>query len=323
MKRTISILAVIAVIQIALTVKTWMGGSELQSHSSGSQLLSFTISEIDTLLIEDSSDSVQLKKKENKWLLADGFPADSKKVEALLTKLSGLKYNLPVATSPKALGRFKVAKDNFERHLQLLSNGKILAELYLGTGAGARQSHVRSGQQESVYNVAMGSYDLPNTPDAWQDKELLRFKVADVTAMEAADLKLQRKPDVDKKEDILLWQDDSLSPDTTVNQQIVNESLDKLASLRFTKILGREEKPEYGFSEPLLTVKLLFKNGSRLYKFAKMKDSEDICLKVSDRDEYFQLASYLAKPILEQITKESLVTGDNASTAQDSTDPEK
>ena len=323
MKRIIGILAVIALIQVALTVKTWMGAPELQSHSRGSQLLSFKTSDIDTLQIQDSKSEVQLKKEENKWILADGFPADVDKINGLLKKLSGLQYNLPVATSPKALARFKVAKDNFERHLQLMSNNKVMAELYLGTGAGARQSHVRSGQQESVYSVAMGSYDLPVTPEGWQDKKILQFKVADVTDMELEDLKLRRKPDAGKKKGTPLWVDNSLPSGSAVNQQVANEGLSKLASLRFTRILGREEKPEYGLSEPLLTVNLIFKDGSRLYTFSKIKDSEDICLKVSDRDEYFQLASYLAKPILEKITKKSLVTSDPASNAQGMAEPEK
>jgi len=327
MKKTITILAVIAVIQIALTVKTWMGNPELQSHSRGSQLLSFKTSEIDALLIQDGSNKVQLKKKENKWILTDGFPADSDKVDALLKKLSGLQYNLPVATSPGALDRFKVARNNFERHLQLLSNGKVLAELYLGTGAGARQSHVRSSQQESVYRVAMGSYDLPVTPDAWQDKKILQFTVADVVAMKLDGLKLQRQdsdsPDSEKKKDTPLWVDNSLPSGSTVNQLMVNEGLSKLASLRFTRILGSEEKPEYGLAEPLLTVNLVFKNGSRIYKFGRIKDSEDICLKVSDRDEYFQLASFLAKPLLEKITKTSLLTSGHTPAAQGIEEPEK
>lgn len=323
MKRTITILAVIALIQIALTVTTWMDAPELQNHSKGNQLLNFTSSDIDTLQIEDSKNKVQIKKKGNKWILADGFPADQEKVKALLKKLSELHYSLPVATSPKALSRFKVAGDNFEKHLQLMNDKNVMAELYLGTGAGARQSHVRSGGQKSVYSAALGSYDLPATPEDWQDKKLLQFTVADVINMQFDDLILQRVPEADTKKEAALWVDTSHPSDSTVNQQVANEILTKLASLRFTKILGREDKPEYGLSEPLLTLNLIFKDGSRSYSFSKMKDSENICLKVSDRDEYFQLASYIAKPILEKATKKTVITNAPAAKAQDTEKPAK
>jgi hypothetical protein len=311
MKTTIRILALIALVQTALIVTTWMGGSKLQSHTQGSQLLNFKTAELDSLLIKDNTNEVQLHKKDNKWLLADGFPADQKKVGTLLTKLSNLQYSLPVATSAQALSRFKVEKDNFERYLQLQGNNKTLAELYLGTGAGARNSHIRSGEQDSVYSAAIGSYDLPATADSWQDKEILQLDKADVTAIELGDLKLLRQPEADKKEKSSLWQGASLPSGTTVNQQAVNGGLEKLVSLRFSKILGREEQPKYGLSEPVLTIKLLLKDGDRTYNFGKIKDSEDICLKVSDRKEYFQLTSYHGKGILEQFKKDKMLTDAN------------
>jgi len=318
MKTTIRILAVVALVQIALIMTTWIGGSKLQNHTRGSQLLDFKTTEVDTFLIKDAKNEVQLKKKDNKWLLADGFPANQKKVAALLSKLSGLQYSLPVATSAQSLGRFKVATENFVRYLQLQGNKKTLAELYLGTGAGARQSHIRNGEQESVYSAAIGSYDLSVTQDSWQNKELLTFSKEDVTAIKLGEVKLHREPQTDKKETSPLWQGESLPHDTTINQKEINESLTKLADLRFTKVLGQKDLPEYGLSEPLFSVKLFFKNSDRIYSFGKIRDSEDICLKVSDRNEYFQLASYLAKPILEQIKKDIFVTN-NASSSETAT----
>jgi hypothetical protein len=323
MKTTIRILAVLALIQIGLILTTWTGTTKLQSHTLGSLLLSFEPAEIDTLVLKDGKNEIQLEKKDNKWLLADGFPADGKKVAALLSKLTTLQYSLPVATSDQALNRFKVAEDNFERYLQLQSKGKTVAELYLGTGAGARQSHVRNSEQEAVFTVALGSYDLPVTPESWQDKEIMAFDTADVTAIELDKVKLERQPDAENKESSPLWQGESLPPDTTVNQQAVNEGLKKLASLRFSKVLGRKELPEYGLAEPELSLKLLFKNGDRSYTFGKIKDSENICLKVSDREEFFQLASYLAKPLLEKINRDMLVTNTTLSEETGTTETEK
>lgn len=323
MKTTIRILAVIALMQIALILTTWMNGPKLQSHTLGSQLLTFDRAALDSILIKDNEHELLLEKKNGKWLLADGFPADQKKVAALLDKLSSLQYSLPMATSAQALSRFKVAEDNYNRKLQLQSNNKTLAELFLGTGAGARQSHVRNGEQNSVYTVTIGNYDLPATQDSWQDKKILTFDKENVTAIELGDLKLHCKAETGKKGICSLWQGRGLSADTDVNQQVVNEVLEKLASLRFTQVLGRENLPEYGLSQPLLTMKLFLKNGDRVYNFGKLRDSEDICLKVSDRNEYFQLASYSAKPLLEQIKKDTFVTTKAVSSKEETTEAEK
>lgn len=323
MKKAIYILAVLAVLQTALIVTNWTGDAELQSHSQGSRLLSFETTAVDMLLIKDSENEIRLTKKEDKWLLKDGFPADGKKVDALLDKLAGLQYTLPVATSSQALGRFKVAEDTFERHLQLHGDGKPLVELYLGTGAGARRSHVRNGEQEAVYSVTLGSWDLPVSPDSWQDKELLQFEKSSVIAMEVGEVKLRCEAEADKKEICPLWQGEALPPGTTINQEAIHEGVTKLAALRFSQVLGQEEQPGYNLSQPLLKLKLQFTDGDRTYNFGKIEDSEDISLKVSDRGEYFRMASHLAKPILEQFEKVTLSYNKKDSTAGENTDAEK
>jgi len=323
MKKMIYILAALAVLQTVLIVTNWTGNSGLQSHSPGGRLLSFEKKAVDMLLITDGEEEVRLTRKENKWLLKDGFPADGHKVDALLEKLTGLQYGLPVADSSQALGRFKVAEDSFERHLQLQNGGKLLSELYLGTGAGARQSHVRNGEQKKVYSVAFGSYDLPVTPDSWQDKELLQFKKGSVTAMEIGEVKLRCEAEESKEDICKIWQGEALPPGRTINQKAVYEGVAKLAALRFSQVLGRAEQPEYNLSQSTLTLKLFFADGDRTYSFGKIKDSEEISLKVSDRDEYFKLASHLAKPILEQFEKVTLPDSTSESPAGESMEAEK
>ncbi len=324
MKKTIYILATLAVLQTGLIVTNWTGDAELQSHSQGSRLLSFETTAADVLLIKDSENEIRLAKKDGKWLLKDGFPADGKKVDALLDKLAGLQYGLPVATSSQALSRFKVTEDTFERYLQLQGDdGKSLSELYLGTGAGARQSHVRNGEQDAVYSVTLGSYDLPVSLDSWQDKELLQYEKNSVTALEIGEVKLRCEAKENKEEMCPFWQGEALPPGTTINQEAIYEGMTTLAALRFSQVLGREEQPEYNLSQPLLTLKLLFTDGDRTYSFGKIENSEDISLKVSDRDEYFSLASHLAKPILEQFEQVTVSYNNNSSAAGENTDAEK
>lgn len=324
MRRIIGIFSVLAIIQVVLVVMTWTTGSQLKSYTKGSNLLSFEITQVDSLLVKDNENEVQLKKKGDKWVLADGFPADKTKVDVLLKKLSGLKCGLPVATSDQALSRFKVAENSFTRYLRLQNGGSTVAELYLGTGAGARQSHVRNGEQSAVFTASLGSYDLPVKPEPWQDKKVLQFDRKDISSMELNDVKLQRKPAADEeKQTSPLWQGEFLPQDTTINQQMVSEILTKFATLRFTKILGNSEKPEYGLSDPLLTAKFTLSNGDRSYKLGKIKDSENYCLKASNRGEFFQLTASFAKELLEKIKKVTSIPADTQPVAGDTTETEK
>ena len=318
MKIAIRFLAVIAVIQVALIAFTWSGKTDLKSHSGSSTLLTFSQTDVDAILIEDKENKILITKKDDKWLLPDGFPADGNKVKNLLEKLAGLQYGLPVATSKQSLSRFRVAENEFSRHLQLKSGEKILAELYLGTGAGARQSHLRSGNQDSVYTAAIGSYDLPFKYDEWQDKKILQFKAAEVSSLELGDIKLDRETGAAEKEPPSPWQSKSLPPDTVINQHEINQGMEKLANLQFSKTLKQEEVENCDLSKPALTIKIRYADNERTYLFAEINDSEDICLKVSDKTEYFQLASYLAKPILEHFSEEKILTT-NTSTADSET----
>ncbi len=323
MKKNIYILTGLVLIQLALIVTTWKGNIELKGHIPGSRLLNFETAVVDTILIKDSEQEIQLTKKDGKWLLPDSFPADPKKVDALLGKLAELQYSLPVATSAPALRRFKLEENNFERYLQLLEKDKALAELYLGTGAGARQSHVRNGKQEAVFTAAIGSYDLPVSEDNWQDGEILQLDRTSITAVETKGLKLYRTFSGNDNKKLPAWQEDSLADGERINQQALNDTLKKLAVLRFAKVLGTTEMPKYGLSEPALSVNLKYQESKRSYIFGKLHESEDFVLKISDRDEFFQIASSSAEPILKQFNREHLITNRDDPDNSDSTKSQK
>jgi hypothetical protein len=314
MNKYIILLAVAAVIQLGLIMVTWMDGSDLKTQAARTTLLVFDGPEIDQILIKDEKEEVILDKKEGKWQTREGFPADQTKVKTLLNKLRELKTGLPVATSTSALNRFKVAEDKYERYLQLKKDGDVIAELYLGTGAGARQSHARSGDQDAVFTVAMGSYDAPATVTSWQDKTVLKLDKDTVTAVRLNDLLIQREPpspapDSTDKENAAelaesnkaVWTITPPADNRKLDQDAVNQGMDKLYSLRFDSLLGKENKPEYGLDSPILEVTVTHGDSQRTYSFGTLKDSEDYVLHVSDRAEYFKIAGYEGKSIVDTI----------------------
>ncbi|HHL18452.1 MAG TPA: DUF4340 domain-containing protein [Thiothrix sp.] len=320
--KMIYLLAAAAIAQFIFVIISHMGGSTLNSHSNHQTVLAFDKAHVDHLLIEqhaqddksDKSDkdadamAVRLKKKDGKWFTQAGIPVTENKVEHLLEKLAGLKQDLPVATSSSALKRFKVADNDYERLITLKNGDKKLAALYLGRGAGARQTHVRSDTQSAVYTVELGVYDVPVNSEDWQDKNLLKLSTHEVSELKLADItfKPEKTPEQTRgteNSSMTIWKTSNLPVDKMINQKAINDNLSKLASLSFSKILGKEKKTEYGLDKPALIVSLTHKGQSREYQFAKLNDKEDYVLKVSDMEEYFQISSYTAKPLVEGISK--------------------
>ncbi|PIE00863.1 MAG: hypothetical protein CSA79_01990 [Thiothrix nivea] len=255
------------------------------------------------MVVQDADGTVTLKKIGDRWQTAAGFPANRSKVDGLLDKLAGLKHGLPVGVSADALTRFKVAENDFERRIQLQQGDNTVVDLYLGSGAGARQSHVRPADAEVVYTAAIGSYDAPAKISEWQDKTVLQLDEKTIQSVELATLKLEK---VSKDKDTApVWQAAELPAGQLLNQAAINEGLQPLWNLRFAEVLGQEAKPEYGLEAPVLTLRLTHEAGEREYQFGQLNDSEDYVLKVSDRDDYFRIAGYIVEPLLKKNTVDS------------------
>ncbi len=268
MKTGIILLATLAAAQVALTVVTHSDNTEVASESVSGVLLEFDKAKVDQVSIQGVDGTVTLFKVNNGWQTADGFPANQSKVTALLDKLADLKHGLPVGVSEQALVRFKVAIDDYESRVQLKQGDEILADLYLGSGAGARQSHVRRQSDNVVYTTNIGVYDAPVDVGEWQDKTVLQLDENKVKSVELAGLKLERTSG--SKDSVTIWQAAVLPDGKLLNQAEVNAGLQPLDG------------------------------GEREYRFGKMADSDDYVLKVSDRDEYFRVAGYGVKPLVEK-----------------------
>ena len=314
MKKAIGILAGLAILQTVFVVVANMGASTLSGQSPGQPLLSFDKTQVDNLIVQGKEgNEVVLSKKDGKWQTADGFPADQEKVDNLIGKMHDLKRGQAIANSDKAIKRFKVAKDEFERHIILQKADQKLAALYMGSGAGARQTHARSEEDGAVYTVSLGTYDVPDSPSDWQNKNILHLNKEDIRTIQLAKHVFQRDDSADKQKTAKKWKLADLPQGKHLNQKTINDNLSTLTSLSFDEILGKKDKPEYGIDKPVLTLKLTHNNGEREYLFGRLKDKADYVLKVSDRPEYFRVNENAVKPIVDgsknwikdQVKKES------------------
>ncbi len=300
MKSIIRILAMAAVFQLGMVAVAYTGGNRLQTSQAGARLLSFTPAEIDSIRIDGPDKQVVTLHQDGGWKTAAAFPADGKKIEQILQRLSDLKHGLAVATSASSLSRFKLAKDHFERHLVLSKAGKMVAELYLGKGAGAGQSYASNGQHQAVYSISLGSYELPLDESQWQDKGLLQVAADQVNDLELDGITLSSSANGDKKP---VWRASTTPAGKQLDQHAVQQALHLLATLRFDKVLGKQPPADFDLAHPILTASVRTSAIKRQYRFAKAKQGDRYLLKVSDRDEYFAVSSFLLKEWQKQMNK--------------------
>ncbi len=287
MQKLVRILAIVAVVQLGLAIGTIAGNGRIATSPHGDALLSFNAAQVDTLVIRDARGAnVRLDRQHGVWRLANGFPADAERVTRLIERLHGLKHGLAAATSPPARNRFNVAEKKFERHVRLLHGNRTLAGLYLGRGAGARRSYVRTEHGTAVYSVPLGSYDLPVQAADWEDKAVLQ--VRDVTALESGRIRVERKNGT-----ATAWSSNRTPKGKQPDAEAIRRAVSLLEGLRFSKSLGKEAPAGYDFSHPALTFRIRWKQGARSYRFARHKTDDLYALKVSDRPEYFEIAGYV------------------------------
>ena len=306
MTKKIRILSIIALIQLVLMTIIWNSQTKLKAFTNRSTLLNFNLPEINHLVIKGgNSGKIELSKIDDKWQTINGFPADQNKVDSFISKLASLKYNLAIATSRSALERFKVADDSFERYIELKDEDTVLEKLFIGTGAGARQSHVRSGDQNAVYRASIASYEVPLSLDDWYDKDLLKINKTNVSALDVNEVRLYKEKGADKENPISVWKTKAEIVDKKLNQKAIDESLDVLSSLRFEKVLGKKVQADFKLEKPELKLEIEYNNSKLNYLFAKIDKSEKYVLKVSSREEYFQIEPNTAKKIVDTFNKDN------------------
>jgi hypothetical protein len=302
MKKWISILAGLLVAQLVLAVAVNLTEQDYGAFEAKEKLLAFDKQKVDRLLIEDGKASVTLKSSVDQWVLPDegDFPAAQHSIDELLEKLAGLEKGWPVATTSSASRRFKVAEDEYERKLTLYSGEDVMARLFIGTSPGFRKVHLRPDVEEAVFVAEFNAWEMDAQADGWIDKDVLKLDEAQLEQVEiVGKLTLQNQ-----QGELQLT---GLEGQESTNVDEARSLINKLSGLRIQSLKGEEESAEYKKQEPDLDIVVTLKDGKQLsYQFFKVENSTHYILKRSDRDRYFEVASYLVDPLKES-SREKLV----------------
>ena len=307
------LLSGLLVLQVLVAYFVLSGGGELQGHSGLHKLLEFNREQVDGIQIEDNEGNLaELKREDDAWLTTDDFPIDTNRVDRLLDRLDELEHGLAVASSSSAAKRFEVSQDGFQRHLKLLKDGKPVAEFYLGTGAGARRNHVRLADQEMIYAATIGSYDLPAEITDWQEKDLLQIEMDAIQSVELEDLTIRRVEQSENEEegeeaesdgDAPEWLAAGVEEDETFKADEFESQLRNVATLRYKRAF----KGSFEEQEVEAEIAVSYDDKSRTYQFAKAKEADGFWLKVTDREELFELTEFNGNRIVENLTREKLI----------------
>lgn len=319
MRKRIQILALLLVLQLLLAAGLLLPGTPLdRSASASGPLLRFEASAVDRLTIEGPEEaSVTLARRDGQWQVEgdDPFPADGKRIEELLERLAKLHGGDVVGTTDAARARFKVDDGSFERRITLAAGNRTLATLYGGTSPALRRLHVRVGGEDEIRVAELAAYDIPVQAKDWRDAKVLAIPKDEIAAIEIDGLRIERSPRADADE---AKEADEAKPAWTAagaddGAELDQEAADKLAralaDLRFDDVLGTEARPEYGLDRPALRLAVMRSDGERVeYRLGKAADREEYTLKTSTRPEYFRLASWAARSLVEAAGRDALLS---------------
>ena len=273
--------------QILVAVGLSVGGrGSLTPAALDSPLLAFDPKSVTAIRIEGGSEApVTLAKSKDGWVIANfaDFPADAVKVDQLLGTLASLKRPLPIATSPEAQRRHKVADEGFERKVSLEAGDETVAALLLGDSPGFKRVFARPAGESEVYDLELALLDVSNRRDDWLARDSLRLGQESIQRVSSGDWSLVKADDT--------WTLDG--SDQAPDEQAVSALTGRIANLGYRGVLGSEDRPEYNQASPTLELAVDLADGTeRHYRISQPQDSKDFVLKVSDRPWYFKLSDF-------------------------------
>lgn len=320
MEKKIKWLGVLPVAQLVAVAAVGLRGSGIVGQPAVGSLLEFSADTVDKIEITGSDNkTVTLGRMDDRWQLPslEGLPAAPSKVDSLLSKLSSLEAGTPLATSDEARQRFKVAEDVFERRITLHSGDNKVPALYLGTGAGRGDSHVRPEDKDAIHIANLAAYDMPLSAEEWVDKTLLKMPEKEIEAIELADLKLVRTDaDVEdsgseesKAEQTSGWMaKPAPSEGKTLDQAAVKKLVSLIADLRIDRVGKKTSSVEN--TDPraeALSFTVIKTNGDTVhYRLGKAEFEESFLLEVSTYPQQFRLSQWQGDKLVNAAAQQAL-----------------
>lgn len=283
MNSGVKILAILLAAQLVLWLFLQSTGARPVDESPA--LLDASILEGTALnlnIADAEGNKASFAKQGDGWQLASGLPVDGAKAEKLLAKLAGLRLSWPASTKADAHQRFEVADDNFQRKLQITSDGGE-STLYFGTSPGYQQVHAR-GEGDSVFAVKVANHEMPALADDWLDKSLLQA-VGEVSSITWEDAVSVSKTPTG-------W----MLGDEIANIGATQEAVDTVAKLQVLGVL--EAAPS---APPAEAQEILIRDDNGEYRLSfwpRAPTNDHLIVSTRYPGEAFRMANFLAEQLV-------------------------
>lgn len=291
------------VLQLLIAAALFWGQQQPGQQSKRQALLSFQAQQLDRVVVSDADHSITLTKSGDTWLLPDlrQLPADAGKLRGLLDKLQSLQTGWPVATTDASQHRFEVAKDKFQRKLQLYQADKLVGELLIGTSPGFRKSHVRRAGDDAVYAVKLNSFDWPAKAEDWLDKALLA--ASDIKRIEGPDYVLAKQEDGWHFNAEQSAEDQPENTPPALNQEKAKQLASALTNLSVQALA--DNPPDFDAADSkAVTLQVSGPKGDRRYRL--LQNDDKYYVSRDDRKQAFTISQFdydrIAKVDLSQLT---------------------
>ena len=311
MKQWITILTALLAFQLVLVIAMNLSGEDYDAYQSDEKLLPFDIETINRLRFDDGNQHVILEKQDDGWVLPEiwGYPVNADALGKLLKTLSTLSKGWPVATTPGAAERFRVAENNYERKVSFMNGEQVQAMLYIGTSPGFRKAHARLNGNHDIFVITLESWETSAQADHWLKKDILQINSKTIDRLVMNDVVLTRSDQT--------LQPDDLAEHEQPNTEAINSLINRLAGLQIQSVSGTVDKEDVQRNEPVLEIDLtLAQGGSLKYRFFKPEEAGGhYSLERSDLPYYFTVAAF-SVDALREAERSTLVqtdTGDSGS----------
>jgi len=257
---------------------------------SEDKFLTIDSNKISVIYINDNNaNKITLRKIEGQWILPEYHQLSVNRglLDDLIEKLSGAKPGWPVAQTESAAKRFNVADNQFLRHIQFESEGKAVADIYLGDSPGLRKIYLRKKDEIEIYEIELALHMAPSTGVEWFDKSILKLH-GDITEIRVGDILL--------KKELESWNMAGLEESETLNQKRIDSIL---TNLKYPQVLGVAAKSLLSkIDNNKADVHYDIKVNDRAVSFDFFKTSEGVVVKSSESDLYFIAAGFVADNLL-------------------------
>ena len=282
MKKAIYLLAGLLALQALFLAFLTTRDARLASHAGIERLLDLNRSEIDGLRIRDAAgESIELKRSDDDWYTAaEDFPVNSARLESLIHQLETLEHGLSVSDTVESAKQLKVSEDDYERVIEILQDGNVLHKFYVGTGAGARRTHVRKAGESSIHTVSLTAFNLFTGAAYWQDKTVFDIAIEEVRSVKTGDLLVEQEAafaasgspeDADAAEATPAWRLPGLGEKETFDADAFQLNLNELLQLRFNRAFKGKLKDWVQSEIPVSEFRLGLEGGERIYRFYEPK----------------------------------------------------